>query len=92
MTTLVAGGYRTALHDKLREEVDELIPARTTDAVVEEAADVVEVLIGIAGDWGVTRQNPRAIGSCAGTGCWYAVNGFMCKADSFRPINVFPWQ
>jgi predicted house-cleaning noncanonical NTP pyrophosphatase (MazG superfamily) len=52
--TLTASAYRTALHDKLDEEVNELIAARTTDAVIEEAADIVEVLIAMAGEWGVS--------------------------------------
>lgn len=51
--TLRADAYQTALHDKLREEVDELVAARTADAVIDEAADIVEVLIAIAGERGV---------------------------------------
>jgi predicted house-cleaning noncanonical NTP pyrophosphatase (MazG superfamily) len=54
VTTLAVGAYRTALHDKLREEVDELIAATATHALIEEAADIVEVLIAIVGDRGVT--------------------------------------
>jgi predicted house-cleaning noncanonical NTP pyrophosphatase (MazG superfamily) len=54
VTMLAAGAYRTALYDKLREEVDEHIAARTTDAVIEEGADVVEVITAIAADRGVT--------------------------------------
>jgi predicted house-cleaning noncanonical NTP pyrophosphatase (MazG superfamily) len=54
VTTLAAGAFRTALQDKLREEVDELIAARTTDAVIEEAADVLEVLTAIAAEHGVS--------------------------------------
>jgi predicted house-cleaning noncanonical NTP pyrophosphatase (MazG superfamily) len=60
VTMLAASAYRTALYDKLREEVDELIAARTTDAIIEEAADLVEVLIAIGGDPGRhPRQHPR---------------------------------
>lgn len=51
--TLRSREYRSALHDKLREEVDELIAAHTTDAVIEEAADIIEVLSAIADDSGV---------------------------------------
>jgi predicted house-cleaning noncanonical NTP pyrophosphatase (MazG superfamily) len=54
VTTLAAGAYRIALYDKLREEVDELIAARTTDAVIEEAADILEVLTAIAAEHGVS--------------------------------------
>lgn len=57
VTTMAAGAYRAALLEKLREEVGELIAARTTDVVIEEAADVVEVLIAIAGDQGVTLDS-----------------------------------
>jgi predicted house-cleaning noncanonical NTP pyrophosphatase (MazG superfamily) len=53
VTALGVGAYRAALHDKLREEVDELIAAHTTDAVIEEAADIVEVLVAIVGELGV---------------------------------------
>ena len=54
VTTLAAGAYRTALHDKLREEVDELIAATATHALIDEAADVLEVLTAIAAEHGVT--------------------------------------
>ena len=57
VTTLAAGPYQAALHDKLHEEVDELSAAGTTDAVIEEAADIVEVLIAIAGERGATLDN-----------------------------------
>jgi len=53
VTTLAAGAYRTALQDKLREEVDELIATTATDALIEEAADVLEVLQAIAAEHGV---------------------------------------
>lgn len=54
VTTLAAGTYRAALHEKLREEVDELIAATTTESLIEEAADVLEVLQAIAVEHGVT--------------------------------------
>jgi len=40
--------YLAALYDKLGEEAAELRGANTADKVVEEAADVLEVLIGLA--------------------------------------------
>jgi len=60
--TLSTAEYQTALLDKLREEVAELIAAATRDAVIEEAADVLEVLPAIAAEHradtivGVTRS------------------------------------
>jgi predicted house-cleaning noncanonical NTP pyrophosphatase (MazG superfamily) len=57
VTTLASREFQAALTDKLDEEVAELIAARTTDAVIEEAADVVEVLIAMAGEWGVNLDN-----------------------------------
>lgn len=54
VTTLAAGAYLAALHDKLREEVDELIAVTTTESLIEEAADVLEVLQAIAAEHGVT--------------------------------------
>lgn len=62
VTTLREGAYRRALYDKLREEVDELIAATATDALIEEAADVLEVVAAIAADHGVT---PAAIDEAA---------------------------
>jgi predicted house-cleaning noncanonical NTP pyrophosphatase (MazG superfamily) len=50
VTTLGAAEYRSALRDKLREEVDELLAAQSTGAVIEEAADVLEVLTAIAAE------------------------------------------
>jgi phosphoribosyl-ATP pyrophosphohydrolase len=38
----------------LREEVDELIAATATHALIEEAADVLEVLTAIAPEHGVS--------------------------------------
>ena len=55
--TLSIEEYRTALLDKLREEVAELIAAATRDAVIEEAADVLEVLTAIAAGYGGTVDN-----------------------------------
>ncbi len=53
VTTLVAGAYRVALYNKLREEVDELVAATTAEAFIEEAADVLEVLQAIAAEHGL---------------------------------------
>lgn len=47
VSSLSAPAYRRALIDKLREEVDELAAAQTTESL-EEAADVLEVLTAIA--------------------------------------------
>lgn len=55
--TLRADTYQTALHDKLREEADELIAAHTTGAVIDEAADIVEVLIAIAAERGASLDS-----------------------------------
>ncbi|MGD1238939.1 nucleoside triphosphate pyrophosphohydrolase [Mycobacterium seoulense] len=55
MTTITEGAYRRALYDKLHEEVDELIVAIATNALIEEAADVLEVVPAIAAEHGVTR-------------------------------------
>lgn len=41
--------YRLALYDKLLEEADELPYTTTADDLVEEAADVLEVLLHIVG-------------------------------------------
>jgi predicted house-cleaning noncanonical NTP pyrophosphatase (MazG superfamily) len=57
ITTLTEGDYRAALYDKLREEVAELLEAQTPDAVVEEAADILEVLIAIAAGQGATPEH-----------------------------------
>lgn len=52
--TLSAGPYREALIDKLREETAELAAEQTSEAVLAEAADVLEVLAAIAADHGAT--------------------------------------
>lgn len=44
--------YLTALHNKLGEEAAELRRANNVEHVLEEAADVLEVLIGLAGIYG----------------------------------------
>ena len=49
---LSAAAYRRALVDKLREEVDELAAAHTTESLLEEAADVLEVLSAISVEHG----------------------------------------
>ena len=52
--TLTAGPYRQALIEKLHEEVVELAAEQTSEGVLGEAADVLEVLTAIAADHGVT--------------------------------------
>ncbi|KUI09921.1 phosphoribosyl-ATP pyrophosphohydrolase [Mycolicibacterium acapulense] len=51
-TTLPADAYRRALVDKLHEEVAELGAAPTTESLLDEAADVLEVLTAIAVEHG----------------------------------------
>ncbi len=55
--TLSTAEYRIALLDKLPEEVAELIAAATRDAVIDEAADVLEVLATIAAEHGATLDS-----------------------------------
>ncbi len=57
VTTPASREFQLAITDKLDEEVAELVAARTTDAVIEEAADVVEVLIAMAGERGAILDN-----------------------------------
>ena len=52
--TLTTGSYRHALIEKLHEEVGELAAEQTSEGVLEEAADVLEVLTAIAVDHGAT--------------------------------------
>lgn len=54
VTTLGRDAFRTALTDKLQEEVAELAAAKDADAVMEEAADIFEVLAAIAAECGAT--------------------------------------
>ena len=54
VTTLSTRAYREALMEKLREEVAELAAEQTREAVLAEAADVLEVLAAIAADHGAT--------------------------------------
>ena len=61
VTTVASDAYRTALTDKLREEVDELIAAKDADAVVEEAADILEVLAAMVVENGATIDDIVAI-------------------------------
>jgi predicted house-cleaning noncanonical NTP pyrophosphatase (MazG superfamily) len=49
--------FGAALGDKLVEEVAELRAASDADAVVEEAADVLEVLLAIVAEHGATLDN-----------------------------------
>jgi predicted house-cleaning noncanonical NTP pyrophosphatase (MazG superfamily) len=49
--------FRAALGDKLVEEVAELRAAGDADAVIEEAADVLEVLLAIVAEHGATLDN-----------------------------------
>jgi predicted house-cleaning noncanonical NTP pyrophosphatase (MazG superfamily) len=52
--TLSSQSYREALIEKLREEVAELVTEQRSERVLAEAADVLEVLVAIAADHGVT--------------------------------------
>jgi predicted house-cleaning noncanonical NTP pyrophosphatase (MazG superfamily) len=52
VASLSAASYRRALFEKLREEVDELAATHTTESLLEEAADVLEVLSAIAVEHG----------------------------------------
>ncbi len=54
VVTLSTNAYRSALLDKLHEEAAELSAAQTTESVLEEAADVLEVLAAIAVEHGVS--------------------------------------
>lgn len=54
MTTLATDAYRAALTNKLREEVAELLAAKDASAVIEEAADILEVLAAVAAQYGAT--------------------------------------
>lgn len=49
--------FRAALGDKLVEEVAELRAAGDADAVVEEAADVLEILLAIVAEHGPTLDS-----------------------------------
>jgi len=54
VTVLSDAAYRSALLDKLHEETAELAAAQTTESVLDEAADVLEVLAAIAARHGAT--------------------------------------
>lgn len=54
ITILDPLAYRAALVDKLDEEARELRRAQTPEAVIEESADVLEVLIALAAWHGIT--------------------------------------
>jgi predicted house-cleaning noncanonical NTP pyrophosphatase (MazG superfamily) len=53
--------YRERLRAKLQEEVDEVLAATGDSAVVEELADVLEVVLAIADDLGVDEKSLRDI-------------------------------
>jgi predicted house-cleaning noncanonical NTP pyrophosphatase (MazG superfamily) len=54
VTTLDEQAYRSALHDKLLEEAAELRHAQNRDEVIDELADVLEVLTALAATYDVT--------------------------------------
>lgn len=64
VVTLSTSAYRSALLDKLHEEAAELSAAQTTESVLEEAADVLEVIAAIAVEHGATLDT---IGEAART-------------------------
>ncbi|MBT1192570.1 nucleoside triphosphate pyrophosphohydrolase [Rhodococcus kroppenstedtii] len=53
------GDYAAALRDKLVEEVGELVEAAESSAILEEAADVFEVLTAIVARHGFTMEHVR---------------------------------
>ena len=57
VTRLPTDAYRSALMDKLHEEVAELTAAQTTQSMLEEAGDVLEVLAAIAADHGAALES-----------------------------------
>ena len=58
---LSAEHYREALLEKLHEEVAELSLEQTCEGVLQEAADVLEVLTAIAADHGATLDTIVAV-------------------------------
>ena len=54
---LPAEEYRSALHDKLHEEVAELLATADGHGVVDEAVDVLEVVAAIAAEQGATLDS-----------------------------------
>jgi predicted house-cleaning noncanonical NTP pyrophosphatase (MazG superfamily) len=58
---LEPAGRLPALLDKLQEESDELRAADTTVHRTEELADVLEVLLALATDFGVSWANVEAV-------------------------------
>ncbi|BBX18686.1 phosphoribosyl-ATP pyrophosphohydrolase [Mycolicibacterium duvalii] len=54
VSVLPPSAYREALIDKLHEEAEELRAAQTQEAILEEAADVLEVLSAIAAEHDAT--------------------------------------
>ena len=53
--------YRTALHDKVIEEVTELRKATTATEATEELADILEILYAIAEDMGVDMRRIESV-------------------------------
>ena len=53
--------YRERLRAKLQEEVDEVLAATGDSAVVEELADVFEVVLAMADDLGVDEGSLREV-------------------------------
>jgi predicted house-cleaning noncanonical NTP pyrophosphatase (MazG superfamily) len=60
VVTLDKDRYRAALHDKLLEEAGELRLAQTPQDVIDEAADVLEVLAALAESFGVSPDTITA--------------------------------
>ena len=60
VVTLDEERYRAALHDKLLEEASELRRAQSTQEVIDEAADVLEVLTALASSHGVSLDTITA--------------------------------
>lgn len=57
VSALSPAAYVTALQAKLHEEAAELVAASSTEDVVEEAADIIEVIAAIVAEHGATLDN-----------------------------------
>lgn len=53
VSKLAGAAFLAALYDKLAEEHEELLTAESANEKCEEIADIIEVLIGIAAQYGV---------------------------------------